>query len=207
MNNIEFFRKHILHDNRRGFTVKINIQQSKKPGFELLGHGINNDGAGYRFYIYPHCVGIRNLATRKRWNAGDLPTITHSTEFGDYCGLMNRPFGSVLVHVARALDVKITLDFTTTPHQEVLAKLMPGDVVREVGHYAKGRGYNKRFMYETIPQELRREYFSTEPDPAVVLLTDDATEALTSLPPMGICIDNGYPQYHESYEGIRYAFR
>lgn len=210
MDNLDFFNKHILHDHRVDFTATVDIRYSSKPGFELIGHGQENEGFGYRHYILEDgdCYVIRDNQTRAKWHDDDITSVTESSLFENYHGLMARYFGTVLVHIALLRHAKITVKFTSDI--EYKAKTLPPDFVREFAYLGKGRGRNKVFTTETIYDNSLLQKLSPPEKKAVVVLTDSAKDVLNTLPHKlsEIMDDNdvdGAFEYTSAYVGKNYT--
>lgn len=182
MNNIEFFHEFFIHDNRLDFTAMVDIRYSSKPGFELKGHGQENEGFGYRHYLLNEgeFYGIRDNKTRNKWDGLGVTSITESSGFEDFNGLMDRYFGSVLVHIALEQHVKITANFIS--NCEIKASVLPENFVSDYGYLGKGRGKKKTFIPETIYDDAILKLITPPNKKAVVDLTPNAEAVLMSLP-------------------------
>lgn len=206
MNAYELFNNFFFHEGyRKGVTATIDIKNSKYPGFELIGHGQENDGKGYRFYILSkEFVSVRCNLSRNKYECGDITSITESSGFEDYHGLMNRYFGHVLVHIALALKVKIVVKFTA--EHEVKAKLLSDEFLKEYSYLGCGLGHAKKYCYETIyDDELLKQFYPEEPENANLVFSTKAYNILNSISDIGIDDPTGYPEYREDYIGERYA--
>lgn len=203
MDNLDFFDAYILRSKSVDFTAAVDIHYSSKPGFELIGHGQENEGFGYRHYIIEdgNCYVIRDNYSRAKRHDGDITSVTESSGFDDYNGLMNRYFGTVLVHVAILMHAKITVKFTSDI--EYKAKALPPDFVREFAYLGKGRGRNKVFTTETIYDNRLLQKLSPPEKRAKVVLTDGAKDVLNALPHKLSNIMNydGTFEYKPTYKG------
>lgn len=182
MDNIQFFKQHFLLDKRKDFTATIHLRYSRKPGFELIGHGQLNEGFGFRHYLLDdgEFYGIRDNQTRMKRNGYGVTSVTESSIFCDYSGLMDRYFGTVLVHLALELHAKITVKFTSDT--EYKARDLPPSYVGEFGYLGKGRGHYKVFTPETVYEEQLLKQLMPPNKKAEVVLTDRTIAVLDELP-------------------------